>query len=82
MWPEGGNTDTSDFKAASMPMLFAKQIAAIRAEASRARAAKMYEGLEKAGFKLNNGTEGAGQYLLILERAGGESLFKSLTMHD
>lgn len=82
MWPEGGDTATSDFKFASVPLLLAKDIAALRAEASRARAASMYEGLEKAGFKLNKGTDGAGQYILILERAGGEKLFRSLTIHD
>jgi cation diffusion facilitator CzcD-associated flavoprotein CzcO len=77
IWPEDVPTDVSDFKVAALPSRLALRLSAEGMKQAWARDAKMRDGLEKAGLKLNKGTNGAGQYSLILDRLGGEEFVSS-----
>ncbi|KII84019.1 hypothetical protein PLICRDRAFT_46820 [Plicaturopsis crispa FD-325 SS-3] len=69
-FPEGVDTEVSDFKVASMPLGLLKILGKREEAASWAREKDMYDGLRKAGLKLNMGVDGTGQHLLIYERFG------------
>ncbi|KDQ62745.1 hypothetical protein JAAARDRAFT_76447 [Jaapia argillacea MUCL 33604] len=71
LWPEGVPVEVGDFKFASMPMGLYKKIGITRMSTEPDRDRDIHEMLESAGFKLNNGPDGAGRSLLVVERFAG-----------
>lgn len=75
VWPEGVPTEICDIKFSAMPVALMRKMGIANEDKEWAMEAEMYDGLRKAGLKLNMGTDGAGQYILVFERFGGKYCF-------
>lgn len=73
IWPMHTDPLVGDFRSASMPLRLLKQIEIGKKENRIAQQKEMLDGLLKAGLKVNEGVEGAGQALLVFEKLGGRS---------
>ena len=72
LWQPGVPTEICDLKVGSIPIGFMKKtLIAQQAQALESENV-LHDKLKKAGIALNMGREGAGQPILIYERAGGE----------
>ena len=72
LYRDGADIDYVDLASFAMPLeslrALMKETQASRLEFDK----ELREGLEHAGFVLNDGPDGSGHLLLIYERAGGE----------
>lgn len=73
-WPQDVPVEVSDFKFWSQPWGMLRNFA-IEANKipERDEESEMLERLAAKGLKLNSGTDGSGQFLLVFERFGGAS---------
>lgn len=70
-WPAAVPTEISDFKVTSMPLDLVRKISIVNKDATMAKDKELHAGLEAAGMKLNQGTDGSGQAILLFERFSG-----------
>ncbi|KIJ46883.1 hypothetical protein M422DRAFT_249627 [Sphaerobolus stellatus SS14] len=71
LWPPNGDPLLGDFRGIAMPISLLKQLLILSKKEREAYHKDMYVGLEKAGFRLNEGPDGAGQGILLFQRGGG-----------
>lgn len=71
LWPPHVPIETSDFKAASMPLGLVREMNIANQERQWEDEAELHAKLRKAGVKLWLGSEGQGQLIVGAERAGG-----------
>lgn len=72
MWPEGVPTEICDFKFASTSFGQLKKINQGIQDLMWEEEKVLHAKLRKGGIQLNMGPEGAGQFLMVWERCGGE----------
>lgn len=77
-FPEDVPVEISDFKFASMPFSLRRELLKESQRWVEEEDQEMLDGLRKAGFQVNHGPDGSGQYVLFYERGGG----KFSTLHS
>ncbi|KAF8582165.1 dimethylaniline monooxygenase [Ramaria rubella] len=71
LWPMNSDPSIGDFRAAAMPIFLLKQFQIADKKRRIELQKDMLEGLTKAGLKIHEGEEGAGQLLRVHERLNG-----------
>ena len=78
LWARDTPVAIGDLKFASTPLGFIKQSMIARQAEQWEAERELHEKLRRGGLKLTLGPEGAGQFIMVWERLGGESQFGSL----
>ena len=71
VFPEHADPEVNDFRVAAMPLGQLKRILIKTNKKSTEFDHEMHEALQKKGLKLSDGPDGAGNKILVFERAGG-----------
>ncbi|KAL5512676.1 hypothetical protein ACEPAG_2942 [Sanghuangporus baumii] len=71
VFPEHTPTEVNDFRVAAMPLGQLRRILIKTNKESIEFDREMHEGLERKGFKLSDGPDGAGNKILVFDRSGG-----------
>ncbi|THH30494.1 hypothetical protein EUX98_g3702 [Antrodiella citrinella] len=71
VWADQEPAAVGDLKFKTMPLGLLRKLQQSRTQEMWDEDKEMFEGLQKAGLKLNMGPDGAGQLLMVWERCGG-----------
>jgi cation diffusion facilitator CzcD-associated flavoprotein CzcO len=73
-WRDGEPGDVGDFRFGSTPLGMIREYMIEHQDETWAADRELHEKLRKGGLSLHIGSEGQGQFLMVFERGGGESV--------